>query len=1076
MNSIYNVRTIASVCIIALIGIAAYTTLPGHSPTTKSGTVLNELMNSASIIWMLTCAVLVLFMQAGFLLLEAGTVRSKNSINVAQKNAADFVICGVVFFLVGFQLIFGAGSTGFFGFGSIDPLDNNALALVLMIYHFGFCATAATIVSGAVAERMKFSAYLALATILALIIYPMFAHIVWGNTILPNNPTYLTDKGFIDFAGSTVVHATAAWIALAAIIILGARKGRFDQNGKPQDIKGNSSVLAFLGTIILLIGWIGFNAGAIKPDAPELPQVIANTIVAACFGATASMILGVVISKGIFKPHDTMYGLIGGLVAITAGVSVVGVSGAALIGMAGGIISILGSMLMSHVFKLDDPLDVVPVHGFAGVTGTLLVSVFAHTSYLAGGSRLNQFLIQLEGVAINFVWSFGIAFVALYTLNRFWKIRVTEADEIAGLNAAEHGVSLGIDRLRNALEKTLDDAENPNENTSSDLNFKIEIDDGEESAEIATAFNTILDHNQNTIKKLNTLNKQAEAANVAKSEFLANMSHEIRTPMNGVMGMAELLGKTKLDTQQKSFVDIIWNSASSLLAIINDILDFSKIEAGKMRLDSKPFNLHDAISDVSNYISSQIDGSRMELILRINPTLPKYFVGDVNRYKQVLANLAGNANKFTKNGHILIEVSGIEGENNNWIIKTSVKDTGIGIPEDKMDKIFEKFNQVDNSSSRQHDGTGLGLAITSRLINMMKGKLDVESTVDVGSNFSFELPLIKDQNQTDIIPGEKLDLAHKRILIVDDNEVNRRILVENLDTLNTEHVACAGSAEALAFVQALQQQNMPLDAMILDFNMPEMNGAQLLTKIRSNDYYKNVPAILLSSVDIMATQFDDSNFQAILNKPALADLIHSTLQEVIDNGVVVPATATKDEKPQASAPQTHHTEEHAFKDAMMDEPLSENIEQKNREINNILITKKKGNPLDVLIAEDNEVNRIIFAESMKATGLRYRIVENGEEAVAYYQSENPKVVCMDVSMPVMDGLLATQAIRDIEETDNLPRTPIIGVTAHALNGDRERCLEAGMDDYLTKPVSPEKLNSKINSYLEEYSKKDSQNY
>jgi len=1061
-------RPIISVCLLGIIALAAANILPNHSPIIESGTLNIDVMSNESIIWMLLCAILVLFMQAGFLLLEAGNVRSKNSINVAQKNAADFVVCGVIFFLVGFHLIFGAGSTGLFGFGSIDLLDNNAIALVFLIYHFGFCATAATIVSGAVAERMKFTAYLGVAILLALVIYPMFAHIVWGNTLIAENPAYLTDKGFIDFAGSTVVHATAAWVALAAIIILGARRGRFDESGKPQEIKGNSSVLAFLGTIILLIGWIGFNAGAIHPSAPELPQVIANTIVAACFGATASMILGVTIHKGIFRPQDTMYGMIGGLVAITAGVSVVGVSAAAIIGMTGGLVAILGPLFISHILKLDDPLDVVAVHGFAGVTGTLLVSVFAHPFYLLNGSRLDQFLVQLEGVAINFIWSFGIAFTVLYAINRVWKIRISYEEELEGLNSAEHGISLGVDKLRKALEETLIASENSDGKSAKPLGFRIDIEDGEESAEIATAFNTILDHNDKTISKLQDLHKQANSANKAKSEFLANMSHEIRTPLNGVMGIAELLGKTKLDMQQKSFVDIIWSSASSLLTIINDILDYSKIEAGKMRIEAKSFDLHQAVDDISKSLSSQINGNDMELIVRIDPSLPQFYIGDVNRYKQVLENLVSNANKFTTHGYILIELSGISYENDMWRINTSIEDTGPGIAEDKLDQIFDKFNQLDNSSNRRHDGAGLGLAITSKLVKMMGGTLNVDSKVDVGSKFYFEFPMQVDRAASTTKPDENIDLVNKRILVVDDNVVNRQIIIENLDTVNTEHVACSSSAEALSFLDALEQRNVKLDAMILDFNMPEMNGAQLLAKIRSNPYFRDVPAMLLSSVDIMATEFENTKFQAILNKPALANLVHFTLQQIIhDAAANSTAEPTKTPAPKPSHAEQIKTAEEAFRNALLDEPLSENVEQKNLEINKILISKKKDNPLDVLIAEDNEVNRIIFAEAMKATGLRYRIVENGEEAVAYFQSENPTIICMDVSMPVMDGLVATRTIREIEARDNISRTPIIGVTAHALNGDKKKCLEAGMDDYLTKPVSPEKLNAKIRSYIEQ---------
>ncbi|MEM9279378.1 MAG: ammonium transporter [Pseudomonadota bacterium] len=523
-KNLFRLQVLMSLAALGTIAYGAFFLLPCSNSFTPSSTPYLSEMSSNFVVWMLICAVLVLFMQAGFLLLEAGTVRSKNSINVAQKNAADFVVCGVIFFLVGFRIAFGSGENPFFGFGEIDPLKGNASALVVMIYQFGFCATAATIISGAVAERMKFGAYLLLAAFTAGIVYPLFAHIVWGNAIFPGNPAYLADKGFIDFAGSTVVHGTAAWVALAAIMILGPRKGRFDENGNPKPIHGSSSVLAFLGTIILFIGWIGFNAGAIQPEAPELPQVIANTIIAACFGATTGMILGYVRDGGIFAPSATINGLLGGLVAVTAGVAVVSVSGAALIGMAGGVVALIMSYVISHHFKLDDPVDVIAVHGFSGVAGTLLIAVFGAESSMANGSRWDQLLLQAEGVGLNFVWSFLTAYVFLRLLNLASPIRINESDELTGLNSAEHGVSLGIDNLRYAIEAASGDPRSIKDEAIL-KDFRLDIDEGSESAEIGNAFNAILDKHSETIEKLEYYGKEADTANRAKSEFLANMSH-----------------------------------------------------------------------------------------------------------------------------------------------------------------------------------------------------------------------------------------------------------------------------------------------------------------------------------------------------------------------------------------------------------------------------------------------------------------------------------------------------------------------------------------------------------------------
>ncbi len=1064
-------RLVLAASLIMLIAISAYSLLPGVDTITKPSKSYLAQMESNFVVWMLICAILVLFMQAGFLLLEAGVVRSKNSINVAQKNASDFVICGVIFFLFGFQITFGEGSSPFFGYGGINPMEGNASALVVMIYQFGFCATAATIISGAVAERMRFSSYLCLAIFVAAVIYPMFAHIVWGNAILTDNPAYLADKGFIDFAGSTVVHSTAAWVALAAIIVLGARKDRFDENNNPREINGHSSVLAFLGTVILLIGWIGFNAGAVKPEAPILPQIIANTIVAASFGATAGMILGYVMDRGLFKPMATITGLLGGLVAVTAGVSIVSISGAALIGLAGGGIAIIGSYLMANIFKLDDPLDVVPVHGIAGVAGTLLLVALGDESQMLNNSRFDQFVIQLEGVGLNFVWSFGLGYIFLRVVNYIWGIRVSQEEEVLGLNAAEHGTTLGVDKLRMAIDQTLEAPDLPgSEHALKD--YRIDIEHGEESAEVATAFNAILDKHTNTIIKLDEMTKQANSANEAKSEFLANMSHEIRTPMNGVMGMAEILSKTKLDEKQRSFVSIITNSASSLLSVINDILDFSKIEAGKMQLDERTFDLHGLVSEVTQMLSTRINDKNLEMIVRIRPDLPQMFVGDATRVRQMLVNMIGNAIKFTEFGHILIDIDGSHTKKNNWHLRFSIKDTGIGISESDLEKVFEKFSQADGSTRRAHDGTGLGLAITSKLVSMMNGTIGVSSEVGKGSTFWFELPLENDVAAT-TAQEPKLSISGKRILIVDDNKVNQGILEEQLNSWSCEFASCDDGYEALQFLKVCDEKNVQIDAMILDYHMPKMNGSDLLGNIRQMNKYAKTPVMLLTSVDYLddGRAFSNLGFQAVLNKPALSNEIYKKLSDAIHTNTetdleCISAVRELTKEEPVDEVQTAAT---VFKAAMSDENLNATHENKLTTKDKHVYVQHRGSSedcIDVLIAEDNEINQVIYREALKATNLSYRIVENGLDAVSIFKKFKPSVICMDVSMPVMDGHLASQEIRDIEAQNDLLRTPIIGITAHALNGDKEKCLEAGMDDYMAKPISTDMFVSKIYSWLD----------
>ena len=574
--------------------------------------------------------------------------------------------------------------------------------------------------------------------------------------------------------------------------------------------------------------------------------------------------------------------------------------------------------------------------------------------------------------------------------------------------------------------------------------LRVSVTSKDEFGLLATGFNDMLDQiqerdeyleeqvNERT-KGLVQAKEIAESANRGKSEFLANMSHEIRTPMNGVLGMAELLQETELSPVQSKFAKTIQGSGETLLAIINDILDFSKIEAGKLQFENIPFDLQFLIEDVAQMLATRAHAKGLELAVYITEDTCLSLKGDPTRLRQVLTNLVGNATKFTERGEVVVRVSTIKAEGHLVTLQISVLDTGIGIHPEVRKRIFNPFSQADGSTTRKYGGTGLGLTISSELVAGMGGTLMCESEPGEGSTFFFTVPLerVPEDERTRHQP-DSTELAGVRVLIVDDNATNREILEYQTASWSMISESVSSGLAGLEKMRSAVKNGCPFDLVILDMQMPDMDGLEVAQKIKADAVIADVKMIMLTSIGLhgdVSQETQQSGIAAYLTKPVRKSDLHSSLLMIIgkEKGDI----------------QLHLSRKH-------------------------FITKDvRKLKMSVLVAEDNPINQEVIIFMLQKIGCDVDIATNGQEALEAVTENLYDIILMDCQMPKMDGYEATAAIRNLEEQEDLrQKTPIIALTANALEGDREKCLTAGMDDYISKPCKIEEIQTMLETWCD----------